>query len=135
MRGRYTASFLIIAIFVLLVMPFQVMAFKELTDRQMDAVTAGSQGAAVPSQEALTRIPFNFTSGKGKVNGEAVVMPMNVFNQTGGLQLMDNAQSNLHSLININAVNSPVQVLLNLNVNINSRIGNLNQANQLLFGR
>ena len=134
MTVRCTAFLFIFAI-ALHILPGQVWAFDLLTDRQMDAITAGNKGAAAPIQKALTRIPFHYSSGKGVVDGEAIVMPMNVFNQTGSLQLMDNAQSNLRSLININAVNSPVQVLLNLNVNINSTIGNLSQSNRLLFGR
>jgi hypothetical protein len=39
------------------------------------------------------------------------------------------AQQNLSSLININAVNSNINVLLNLNVNLNSTVGTLTQAN------
>ena len=113
----------------------QVWGFEPLTDQEMGAITAGSQGPASQSDEALTRILFHYSSGKAKVDGEIIVMPMAVYNQTGTLQLMDNAQSNLRSLVNVNAVNSPVQILLNLNININSTIGNLNQSNQLLIGR
>jgi hypothetical protein len=47
----------------------------------------------------------------------------------GTLSLNGNAQQNLSSLVNINAVNSQVNVLLNLNVNINSTVGTLTQAN------
>jgi hypothetical protein len=39
------------------------------------------------------------------------------------------AQQNLSSLININAVNSNINVLLNLNVNLNSTVGTLTQTN------
>ena len=39
------------------------------------------------------------------------------------------AQQNLNALVNIAAVNSSVQVLMNLNVNINSRVGSVSQGN------
>ena len=48
---------------------------------------------------------------------------------TGTLVLSGNAQSNLQALININAVNSEVNVLLNLVVNINSTVGSIVQGN------
>jgi hypothetical protein len=47
----------------------------------------------------------------------------------GYLALSDNAQSGLQSLVNINAVNSAVNVLLNLNVSIDSSVGAINQMN------
>jgi hypothetical protein len=45
------------------------------------------------------------------------------------VNLGGNAQQNLSSLININAVNSTINVLLNLNVNINSTVGTILQSN------
>ena len=47
----------------------------------------------------------------------------------GTLSLNGNAQQNLTSLVNINAVNSSINVLLNLNVNINSTVGSILQSN------
>jgi hypothetical protein len=47
----------------------------------------------------------------------------------GTLSLNGNAQQNLSSLVNINAVNSKINVLLNLNVNINSTVSTLTQSN------
>ena len=41
--------------------------------------------------------------------------------------LNDSAQQNLQSFININAVNSPINVLMNLNISIDSEIQNLDQ--------
>lgn len=108
---------------------------EELTDEQLHAVTAGGQDAASGSAEALTRIPFRYNSAKAKVDGEVIVVPMTLSRQTASLTLTGHAQSNLRSLININAVNSPIQVLLNLNINVNSRIGSLNQWNQLLSAK
>ena len=45
------------------------------------------------------------------------------------LTLNGGAQQNLSSLVNINAVNSNVNVLLNLTVNINSTVGTITQSN------
>jgi hypothetical protein len=119
----------------LLFAPFaslEAWALEELSDQELSAVTAGSADPSFGGVEALTRIPFRYASSKGEVDGEVFVMPMTDIRNQGTLQLMDNAQSNLRSLININAVNSPVQILLNLNINIHSTIGNVNQLNYLL---
>jgi hypothetical protein len=51
----------------------------------------------------------------------------------GSLTLDGAAQQNLSSLVNINAVNSRINVLLNLNVNMNSTVGTVTQSN--LTGR
>lgn len=107
-------------------------AFEALSDETLNAITAGSANSAEYSEEALTRIPFRYSGRKGQVDGEVLVVPMSTFNESAQLQLMDNAQSHLRSLININAVNSPVQVLLNLNISIDSNIGNISQLNNLL---
>jgi len=107
-------------------------SFEELSDQQLNSVTAGNANSEHESIEALTRIPFQYSSKKGSVDGEVIVVPMALYNQTSSLQLMDNAQANLSSLININAVNSPIQILLNLNINVNSTIGTINQLNTLL---
>ncbi|MEE8165599.1 MAG: hypothetical protein V3T64_08520, partial [Myxococcota bacterium] len=47
----------------------------------------------------------------------------------GNLILSGQSQSNLRSLININAVNSEIQLLLNLHISIDSTVGTLNQFN------
>jgi hypothetical protein len=51
---------------------------------------------------------------------------------TTNLLLQGDAQQNLRSLVNIAAVNSKINVLVNLNVNINSTVGAVGQANSLL---
>jgi hypothetical protein len=48
---------------------------------------------------------------------------------TGTINLGGSAQQNLSSLININAVNSTINVLLNLNINIDSTVGTILQNN------
>jgi hypothetical protein len=107
-------------------------AFEALSDEELNSIAAGSTNVDYESMESLTRIPFRYVGRRGEVDGEVIVIPMSSYSQASQLQLMDNAQSNLQSLININAVNSPVQILLNLNINVNSSIGNINQLNRLL---
>lgn len=46
------------------------------------------------------------------------------------ISLNGSAQENLRALVNVNSVNSAIQVLLNLNVNINSTVESLAQTNQ-----
>lgn len=129
MNNKYTSltSIIIFSLFTT-----GVWAFEELSDPELNTVTAGNANYDYEGREALTRIPFRYSGRKGSVDGEIIIVPMNTYNQTASLQLMDNAQANLRSLININAVNSPIQVLMNLNINVNSTIGNLNQLNSLL---
>lgn len=129
MNTKYTS---LIFFFLMTLFSAGAWSFEELSDLQLNAITAGNANSDHESIEALTRIPFRYSGKKGSVDGEVIVVPMALYNQTASLQLMDNAQSNLRSLININAVNSPIQILLNLNINVNSTIGNLNQLNTLL---
>ena len=59
--------------------------------------------------------------------------------QSGNLTLNDNsvtsvalsgqAQQNLSSMVNIISIESTISVMLNLNVNINSTVGTVNQGN------
>lgn len=65
-------------------------------------------------------------SGNGTLD---VVKKTEIINNAT-LSLNDSAQENLQALVNVNAVNSAIQVLLNLNVNINSTVESLDQTNQ-----
>lgn len=127
MKPKMTSSLLLILLFFT---PNTGFAFEKLSDYQLEQVTAGSYDTL--GQSHLTKIPFKYNSGKGNVDGEVIIVPMTSFDQTASLKMTGNAQSNLSSLININAVNSPIQVLMNLNININSTVGKMNQWNQQL---
>lgn len=124
------ASRIILA--TLLMAPAVASSFEVLDDEELHSVTAGSASAAHDSDGVLSRIPLRYSNGRVSMEGEILVIPTSSYIETSTLQLMDNAQSNLRSLININAVNSPVNVLLNLNINVNSSIVNMSQINQLL---
>lgn len=69
-------------------------------------------------------------SGTGTLEVLKKEEAVNASTDTSTLSLNDSAQENLRALVNVNAVNSAIQVLLNLNVNINSIVGEVNQASQ-----
>ena len=104
---------------------------RKLNDAEMDQVTA----AGVWTEEVVDGvIRFHFEGRAGRshtVNGSGTIellaaeLPLNA----ATLILRDNAQGNLRSLINVNAVNSLIQVLVNLNININSTVGSVQQIN------
>ncbi len=103
---------------------------KPLSDSMLEKVTAAGVSASV-SQGVV-----NFTGQVPTANG-LVTSTGSLAIQTAplsgttlsSLTLNGDAQQNLTSLININAVNSKINVLLNLNVNINSTVGTILQSN------
>lgn len=106
---------------------------KSLDDSMLDRVTAAGVATNVSPGNVI-----NFTGEVPTVNGLVtgagsltVQAPGSAVtnNTTGTINLSGNAQQNMSSLININAVNSTINVLLNLNVNINSTVGTILQSN------
>ena len=106
---------------------------RKLTDEELDKVSAGG----APTQNSNGALNFNFQGQAGSshtVTGTGTLS----FNEgslpgiSSNLILQDNAQQNLRSLINIVAVNSKVQVLVNLNINIDSTVAAVHQANAAL---
>lgn len=103
---------------------------KPMSDSTLDRITAAGVTANVSNGVV------NFTGQVPTANG-LVSSTGSMALQTGPLgggslgtiSLTGSAQQNLSSLININAVNSKINVLLNLNVNINSTVGTITQAN------
>jgi hypothetical protein len=117
---------------------------KPLSDAVMDNVTAGGVASGDSSAGTVTAGMSNgvvnfqgsVPTKNGLVTGAGSMSVMNsplasTSNTTnqGTLTLTDGAQQNMTSLVSINAVNSIVNVLLNLNVNINSTVGTLTQTN------
>lgn len=101
-----------------------------MNDTTLDKVTAAGISASasdgvvkfegqVPTANGLVSSAGTLAVQSGPISGTSI----------GSLTLNGNAQQNLSSLININAVNSKINVLLNLNVNINSTVGSILQAN------
>lgn len=101
-----------------------------LNDAALDAVTAGS-ATAESSEELLTFDVMRTTQSGRTVKAEgslaALHGPAGIL--AGHLNISDGAQNNLQSIITINAVNSAINVLLNLNISIDSRIDAINQTN------
>ena len=91
-----------------------------LSDSQLDDVTAGNASVPIQIDQLTARGTHIIVDGDIQWQTSA---------QNYSLILSDNAQQNLSSLININAVNSPVNVLLNLNINIDSAVGSIQQYN------
>lgn len=103
---------------------------REMSDLELDAVTAGA--ASDDDADRLLTFELERTTRSGNtitVAGDVSKLEAIDSIELGALTLTDNAQSNLQSLININAVNSAVNVLLNLNVTIDSSVGSVNQFN------
>lgn len=105
-----------------------------LSDEEMDQVTAGALSVGMSDGK------FNFLLGGDKlsrlsVEGSGTVATVNAPLPPGTpasyIIIRDNAQSNLHSFSNVNAVNSKVQVLINLTVNVNSTVGTIHQTNTI----
>ena len=81
---------------------------REMDDQEMDGVAGGITGS------------FNMTDSGNMVLND---------NSVQSISLSDQAQQNLSSMVNILSINSTIQVMLNLNVNINSTVGTVNQGN------
>lgn len=88
-------------------------------------ITANTSNGVITFQGQAST-PNGLVTGAGSL---AMSSGPNTGTSVGTLTLNGNAQQNLTSLININAVNSKVNVLLNLNVNINSTVGTIVQSN------
>ncbi len=101
-----------------------------LSDAALDQVTAGTISAGI--SDGVVRFQGQTPTANGLVSSTGSLALQSgplAGNTVGTLSLNGNAQQNLSSLVNINAVNSKINVLLNLNVNINSTVGTLTQSN------
>jgi hypothetical protein len=106
---------------------------KPLDDATLDRVTAAGVTARV-SPGGVVNFSGAVPTANGLVTGIGSLVVQPVSNSTtntttGTVSLGGSAQQNLSSLININAANSTINVLLNLNVNINSTVGTILQSN------
>lgn len=126
-NSKYLRAFSHIFLIVSILTIPNALAFERLTDEQLNKVVAGTE--IKDHTNEISRIPIMMSKSNGNfIEGEIILQRFS--NQTSGtLSLQDGAQNNLRSLINVNAVNSPVNVLLNLNININSQVGVLEQLN------
>jgi len=104
---------------------------KPLNDTALDRVTAAGVSATV--SDGVVKFQGSVPTANGLVSSAGTMAlqgtSLNSSTTTGTLSLNGSAQQNLSSLININAVNSKINVLMNLNVNINSTVGSIVQSN------
>jgi len=104
------------------------LAAEPLSDEQLDAITAGAH--ADDLEEIVVQAAHRTARGKTvTAEGTLGISHMHDALAEGQLLLRDSAQSNLRSLVNLNAVQSVVSVLVNLNINIDSHVGELRQIN------
>ena len=106
---------------------------KAMDDSTLDRVTAAGVTATV-SPTGVVNFSGQVPTVNGLVSGVGSLVVQapgstTTNTTTGTLNLSGSAQQNLSSLININAVNSTINVLLNLNININSTVGTVLQSN------
>jgi hypothetical protein len=103
-----------------------------LNDAALDSVTAGAASFSAGLSGGVVQFQGAVPTPNGLVTSSGTMAissgPLSGIN-VGSLTLNGDAQQNLSSIVNINAVNSKVNVLLNLNVNINSMVGTLTQTN------
>lgn len=109
------------------------LAGELLSDAELGEITAGT--ASTVYEDGRLFFDLDKTTGRGTRIDALGDLTFNTgpTNITNGVLLLEgNAQGNLRALVSTNAVNSPVQVLINLNVNVNSRVDTLNQINNAL---
>jgi hypothetical protein len=103
---------------------------KPLDDTMLDRVTAA--GVSATDLNGVVNFAGQVPTANGLVTSAGTLsLESTPFAgaTVGTLNLSGNAQQNLSSLININAVNSQLNVLLNLNITINSTVGSVLQSN------
>lgn len=122
---------LVIAGLVLLAqMGFSQTKKQPMNDNMLDRVTAA--GVTASASDGVIKFEGQVPTANGLVSSAGTLAVQGVpltGTSIGSITLNGNAQQNLSSLININAVNSKINVLLNLNVNINSTVGSILQSN------
>ncbi|WP_035349507.1 hypothetical protein [Edaphobacter aggregans] len=101
-----------------------------MSDAALDKVTAGTVSAGVSDGVVKFQGQTPTPNGLVSSSGSLALQGSSITNTTTGtLSISGNAQQNLSSLVNINAVNSKINVLMNFNININSTVGTLTQSN------
>ena len=103
---------------------------RELSDAELDAVIGGTVDPEL--QDALLRFRYVGAAGAGhtaEIDGTLSFESRPRGGPTGLLLIDNGAQTDLSALVNINAVNSEVNVLVNMTINIESTVGQLHQIN------
>jgi hypothetical protein len=120
------------ALVLLLAGPIPAKAMQELSEDELGQVTAGAASADLV--DGMLQFQYGREAGNGRYYIEASGSAAQLVEPLPGgagsyLIVSDNAQSNLSSFITVNAVNSNVQLLINLNISIDSVVGTVGQSN------
>lgn len=131
----------LLLILSLLFLPSLACAETLMLDEDMEAVTARGVGLEVTKPEPGS-VAFQFDGkkqgliglsvfGNAKIQAAEITPSASSANITNNSSviLQDDAQSNLNALVNVNAANAWVQVLMNLTVINNSTVNNVSQGN------
>ncbi len=102
-------------------------AIEALTEAEMESVSAGGIELDPKSGDFMIDVP-GIASATGTLSTSVVDL---VGQPSGGatLQITDQAQQHLRAMVNIAGVNSVIQVLLNLNINVQSTGLTIHQVN------
>lgn len=111
---------------------------RKLADQELDQVTAAGFSVTVLDKNVNSgtfQFAFDYVTKSGtKLNGQGTMqvsaqeIPTTITQTINGTMTI-NGENQLKALVNINAVNSIVNVLLNLVININSNVGTITQGN------
>jgi hypothetical protein len=96
-----------------------------LDDAVLDQVTAGTQS----DPRELAEFEFRRTTASGRTVSGNGSLALAETSRNYTMVLGDGAQQNLSSLVNINAIDAQITVLLNLTINVDSSVGTLHQNN------
>ncbi len=105
---------------------------KALSDAALNKITAAGPGVSATVTNGIVNFQGSDLTNNGLVTAAgtlAVLSGPATTTNIGSISLSGSAQQNLSSVVNINAVNSTISVLLNLNVNLNSTVGTVMQSN------
>lgn len=105
------------------------VAYEPLADEQLDAITAGMADDDVIEEIAVKAVHRTASGKLVTAEGTLAVQQIPASLANADLLLQDSAQGNLRALVNLNAVHSVVNVLVNLNINIDSHVAELRQIN------
>lgn len=96
-----------------------------LDDAVLDQITAGTRS----DPRELAEFDFSRNTGSGRTVRGTGSLALADASREYTLTFGEGAQQNLRSLVNINAIDAQITVLLNLNINVESTVGTLNQHN------
>lgn len=138
---KHLSAIAVPALTILLAAPAQAEP-QRLDDAALADITAKGVGEDAPSSlpQASNRFSFEKQTSRFNITGNGSLDVLAnapsparqsyELTQIGSVELSGQAQQQLRSLVNVNAANSAVQVLMNLNIAIDSVTGDIVQDNQ-----